>query len=104
MIRRPPRSTLFPYTTLFRSLADFNQDGKLDIVQTAQPNNFGVPLGNGDGTFQQAAGFQIPSILNTESSVVGDFNGDGKLDLGSASQSSDVVTILFGNGDGTFRG
>src|SRR3989441_4289607 len=26
MIRRPPRSTLFPYTTLFRSLAGF--DGK----------------------------------------------------------------------------
>src|SRR2546429_6064740 len=24
MIRRPPRSTLFPYTTLFRSLGDFN--------------------------------------------------------------------------------
>src|SRR3712207_7770814 len=23
MIRRPPRSTLFPYTTLFRSLMDF---------------------------------------------------------------------------------
>src|SRR5258708_14401106 len=23
MIRRPPRSTLFPYTTLFRSIADF---------------------------------------------------------------------------------
>src|SRR3712207_7965035 len=24
MIRRPPRSTLFPYTTLFRSLHDFD--------------------------------------------------------------------------------
>src|SRR3712207_9090885 len=24
MIRRPPRSTLFPYTTLFRSLAEFH--------------------------------------------------------------------------------
>src|SRR5260370_6391576 len=24
MIRRPPRSTLFPYTTLFRSFADFH--------------------------------------------------------------------------------
>src|SRR3712207_8722974 len=26
MIRRPPRSTLFPYTTLFRSSADGNYD------------------------------------------------------------------------------
>src|SRR5689334_24546216 len=25
MIRRPPRSTLFPYTTLFRSEADYNR-------------------------------------------------------------------------------
>src|SRR5438552_5659684 len=25
MIRRPPRSTLFPYTTLFRSLDDFKR-------------------------------------------------------------------------------
>src|SRR5258708_10885896 len=27
MIRRPPRSTLFPYTTLFRSLAIVSADG-----------------------------------------------------------------------------
>src|SRR3712207_8037416 len=27
MIRRPPRSTLFPYTTLFRSERDRRQDG-----------------------------------------------------------------------------
>jgi len=26
MIRRPPRSTLFPYTTLFRSLLELSQD------------------------------------------------------------------------------
>src|SRR5258708_10077064 len=26
MIRRPPRSTLFPYTTLFRSLGQFGVD------------------------------------------------------------------------------
>src|SRR2546425_7429803 len=26
MIRRPPRSTLFPYTTLFRSRVKFDQD------------------------------------------------------------------------------
>src|SRR3989442_3711016 len=29
MIRRPPRSTLFPYTTLFRSLI---QTGKIDAI------------------------------------------------------------------------
>src|SRR5256885_12245904 len=28
MIRRPPRSTLFPYTTLFRSLADLQRAEK----------------------------------------------------------------------------
>src|SRR5690349_23700483 len=28
MIRRPPRSTLFPYTTLFRSHADETTDGE----------------------------------------------------------------------------
>src|SRR5690242_21580260 len=27
MIRRPPRSTLFPYTTLFRSGTTFSEDG-----------------------------------------------------------------------------
>src|SRR3712207_7061780 len=34
MIRRPPRSTLFPYTTLFRSHLEFNppkQDGICDV-------------------------------------------------------------------------
>src|SRR2546430_9462739 len=32
MIRRPPRSTLFPYTTLFRSLAKLRLYGKTDTV------------------------------------------------------------------------
>src|SRR3989449_5640435 len=31
MIRRPPRSTLFPYTTLFRSLAGFSQGGAIAL-------------------------------------------------------------------------
>src|SRR2546427_6268218 len=30
MIRRPPRSTLFPYTTLFRSGEDARQGGRAD--------------------------------------------------------------------------
>src|SRR3712207_7724433 len=32
MIRRPPRSTLFPYTTLFRSLNDVKDGGGTHFV------------------------------------------------------------------------
>src|SRR5258708_9168037 len=32
MIRRPPRSTLFPYTTLFRSMEDYFYAGGLPAV------------------------------------------------------------------------
>src|SRR3712207_6929390 len=32
MIRRPPRSTLFPYTTLFRSLGDLLRRRPIDSV------------------------------------------------------------------------
>src|SRR2546430_13144213 len=33
MIRRPPRSTLFPYTTLFRSIEFFQKAGRLVEAQ-----------------------------------------------------------------------
>src|SRR3712207_7342205 len=51
MIRRPPRSTLFPYTTLFRSHLDKNSpgDGCLpDISRTAG----GTKGGAGSGSSQ----------------------------------------------------
>src|SRR2546428_9340643 len=41
MIRRPPRSTLFPYTTLFRSKVDGGDDG--DGVDVVRPQG-GVEL------------------------------------------------------------
>src|SRR5688572_33404254 len=45
MIRRPPRSTLFPYTTLFRSVgveghkAFLRKMGQLDRLRTELPEN-----------------------------------------------------------------
>src|SRR3712207_7773223 len=36
MIRRPPRSTLFPYTTLFRSQGDLVRDGFVDFKDYRQ--------------------------------------------------------------------
>src|SRR2546422_8548305 len=38
MIRRPPRSTLFPYTTLFRSLSA--SERQIDIETLHRPTNF----------------------------------------------------------------
>jgi phospholipase C len=34
--------------------------------------------------------------------AIGDFNGDGHMDLAVANQSSKTISILLGNGDGTF--
>src|SRR3712207_6994688 len=48
MIRRPPRSTLFPYTTLFRSLAggqaepDRDDDSEEPIAADRQPEQLGM--------------------------------------------------------------
>src|SRR2546429_1426093 len=37
MIRRPPRSTLFPYTTLFRSVHEPHRDVRLRGAEAAVP-------------------------------------------------------------------
>src|SRR5256886_9326516 len=59
MIRRPPRSTLFPYTTLFRSLITARE---LDQILKAAPveGSVLVPAGDGRGT---NAIFRRPAAL-----------------------------------------
>src|SRR5689334_23595678 len=47
MIRRPPRSTLFPYTTLFRSICDGRQRrGPLGGISGAHTRTQGARQGN----------------------------------------------------------
>src|SRR3712207_7225563 len=41
MIRRPPRSTLFPYTTLFRSAAAAHASWVVSFVEGAEPHLLG---------------------------------------------------------------
>src|SRR3712207_9160041 len=48
MIRRPPRSTLFPYTTLFRSTSGAKADsrfGKQDFVYLPEEDAYRCPAG-----------------------------------------------------------
>src|SRR5256884_8932596 len=46
MIRRPPRSTLFPYTTLFRSDLTVSIDGKSQLAMRRADGSWFVPLSN----------------------------------------------------------
>src|SRR3712207_8511953 len=47
MIRRPPRSTLFPYTTLFRSvwqtIVSINRKVNVEIEAVTDQDHWGVP-------------------------------------------------------------
>src|SRR2546426_6739719 len=45
MIRRPPRSTLFPYTTLFRSLRGHATIGRIPVLVAVDDLNPSVHLG-----------------------------------------------------------
>lgn len=87
---------------------DFNGDGKLDLaIGNYSGQTVSVLLGNGDGTFQAQTDYPIPGGAN--SIVAGDFNRDGKLDLAVGQDNvtlpgaSDGISILLGNGDGTFQ-
>ena len=82
---------------------DFNGDGILDLA-VAMDSSPGVTilLGNGDGTFSPASTQPVTSLVTPASITTGDFNGDGKLDLAVADSENGILTVLLGNGDGTF--
>ncbi|MGA9670577.1 MAG: TIGR03118 family protein, partial [Terracidiphilus sp.] len=85
------------------AMADFNGDGKADLaVANLGDNTVTILLGNGDGTFTHATGSPITVGRGPISIAAGDFSGDGVPDLAVANVTDNTVTILLGNGNGTF--
>jgi hypothetical protein len=89
-------------------MADLNGDGIPDLV-TVDPsaNTVSIMLGNGNGTF--AKPIIYPAGLGADAVAIGDLNGDHKPDLivadygGSGAANSGGVSVLLGNGDGSFQ-
>lgn len=75
------------------------------VVTNFTDNTYSVFNGNGDGTFTQVTGspFLMPATgTGPIAMTIADFNGDGNPDLAIVNQTTKNVTILKGNGNGTF--
>jgi len=88
------------------AVADFDGDGTLDLATSNYyTDDVSILLGNGDGTFQNAVNYAAGggNPMNLE---VGYFNADAAPDLAVVNRNggSGFVSILLGNGDGTFQG
>jgi hypothetical protein len=84
------------------AVGDFNADGKLDLAVVNWGGTVSILLGNGDGTFKTQVAYsagEFPASL-----AVADFNGDGIPDLAifNANIYNGYLSVLPGNGDGTF--
>ena len=84
-------------------VGDFNDDGHADLAITSGYDNTVTVLeGNGKGLFTPFIGSPIQVGNYPEAIKTGDFNGDGIQDFAVANANDNTISILLGNGDGTF--
>jgi hypothetical protein len=89
---------------------DLNGDNRRDLVIGTGRAAVVVLLNGGDGGFVDG-GETVPALVEGGTGptqgpygvVMGDFSGRGKIDLATANWSAGTVSILLGNGDGSFQ-
>jgi Ca2+-binding RTX toxin-like protein len=86
------------------AVGDFNGDGHTDLVlANCCSGDVSVLLGAGDGSFAAPADYMVGPTCSPNSVVVGFFNSDKTPDLAVGNGGGcNNVSILLGNGDGTF--
>src|SRR5579859_6280298 len=86
------------------SVADVNRDGIPDIVvANADAGTVSVLLGDGSGQFKEAPGSPFAAGHLPNDVAVADMNGDGIPDLVIPNHQAPTITILLGDGKGSFR-
>ena len=84
-------------------IADFNNDGKPDIVvANSQDNSASVFLNYGAGKFSLAPGSPFPVDTFPNDISTADFNNDSFMDLAIANSETKHLSVLMGNGKGEF--
>lgn len=85
------------------AIGDFNGDGIQDVAAGRNNSSISVLIGNGDNTFKPAVVYSTGTGTMPWAITTGDFNGDGNTDLAITDQVTNSVSLLLGNGDGTFQ-
>src|SRR5690554_2096421 len=99
MIRRPPRSTLFPYTTLFRSSTERGWGIFRFLVLIGSLGMFIYGMKIMSEGLQQAAGSRLRYLLGsiTSNRVKGVLTGFGITSIVQSSSVTTVMTVSFVN-------
>lgn len=85
------------------AVGDFDEDDTPDLAVTnALTNNVAVVLGSGSGTFGSAAYFPLTGAVAPQRLATGDVDGDDHLDLVTVSSTTSTVSVLLGDGSGSF--
>jgi hypothetical protein len=87
------------------AVADLNGDQQLDVVVANMGNdvdrgNVSVFLNRGSGIFPTAINSDVGQ--RPDAVAIADFNGDGIPDIVVSNRDSDTISVLLGQGDGTF--
>jgi len=97
----PPINLPLRFTPDFVAVRDLNHDNLLDIVATSfSAGLITVLSARGNFAFASAS---FPTPAGARSLVFGDFNNDGHVEIALTRSFDKVLSILPGNGDGTFR-